>query len=65
MVLSRRSNAHSPMASRTKSAVIWLRRLQLALRVLQLNGAVGILVLMILLDKIEDVAAWVMRTTVS
>lgn len=34
------------------------------LRALQLNGAIGILVLMILFDNIEIVSAWVMRITV-
>lgn len=52
------------MSSRTKKAIYWLRKLLLGLRALQLNGAIGILVLMILLDKIETVSAWVMRITV-
>lgn len=65
MVLRHRSNMHSPMSSRTKTAIHWLRRILLALRVLAFNGAIGILVLFILLDRIETVASWVMRITVS
>lgn len=61
MVLNHRSTTYSPMSPRTKSAIKWIRRVQLFLRVLQLNAAVGILVVFILLDKIDEVKGWVMR----
>lgn len=61
MVLNHRSSPYAPMSPRTKSAIKWIRRVQLALRVVQLNAAIGILVIMVLLDKINTVKGWVMR----
>ncbi|CAG9970629.1 unnamed protein product [Clonostachys byssicola] len=63
MVLQHRSGNYKLMGPRTKKAIRYLRRVQLFLRVLELNGALGILVLMVLLDKIETVTALVMRIT--
>lgn len=34
------------------------------LRILELNGAIGLLVLVILISNMPDVTAWVMRITV-
>lgn len=61
MVLNHRSSTHAPMSPRTKSAIKWIRRIQLGIRVLQLNAAAGILVLFVLLDNIDTVKGWVMR----
>lgn len=53
------------MSPRIKSWIKWLRHFQLLLRVLELVGAVGILVLVILITKIEAVTGWIMKITVS
>ncbi|KAH7022472.1 hypothetical protein EDB80DRAFT_744967 [Ilyonectria destructans] len=63
MVLSYRSNNYSSMSPRIKSWIKWLRHFQLLLRVLELVGAVGILVLVILMTKIEAVTGWIMKIT--
>ena len=52
------------MSPRTKSWVKGLRRFQLALRVLQLIAAAGLLTLWILFDKLDTITGWVMRVTV-
>lgn len=41
-----------------------MRTVQLLLRILELNGAIGILVLMILMNHMTQLTAWVMRITV-
>ncbi|PFH55416.1 hypothetical protein XA68_18368 [Ophiocordyceps unilateralis] len=41
----------------------WLRQIQLALRLLQLTGSTGVLVLMVLMTKVEEATAWVLRIT--
>jgi hypothetical protein len=53
------------MSPLTKSFIKWLRRLQCALRVLQLIAAAGILTLMILITKTDALQGWVLRITVS
>lgn len=65
MVIRNRSNPYKPMGPRTKSCVKWLRRVQLGLRLIQLNGAIGILTLMVLLTKVDASKGWVMRIAVS
>ncbi|KAM4064763.1 hypothetical protein HRG_004882 [Hirsutella rhossiliensis] len=50
-----------PLGPRAKKWIKRLRRLQLGLRVLQLNGALGTLTLMILIVNIEAVTAWTLR----
>jgi hypothetical protein len=52
------------MSPRTKSAIKWLRRLQLVLRLLEMNGAIGILVLTILFTNVDLVTHWVLRIAV-
>lgn len=52
------------MSPRAKSWIKWLRRLQLGLRLLQLLAALGLLALMILINKIEALEGWIMRITV-
>lgn len=52
------------MSNRTKKAIKWLRYLQQGLRLLELVSAAGILALMILITKVDDITGWVMRITV-
>jgi hypothetical protein len=52
------------MGPRTKSWIKWMRRFQLLVRILQLNSAIGLLVLMILITDVEALAGWIMRITV-
>ncbi|KJZ78118.1 hypothetical protein HIM_02755 [Hirsutella minnesotensis 3608] len=59
-------NPHQPfqgplLGLRTKRWIQTIRRLQLALRIVQLNGAAGILALMILTVNVELIAAWILR----
>ncbi|KND86875.1 hypothetical protein TOPH_08492, partial [Tolypocladium ophioglossoides CBS 100239] len=61
LVLSHQTNHYLPLGSRTKKWIKWLRHLQLALRVLQLNGAVGVLALMILITNVDAATAWTLR----
>lgn len=49
---------------RTKWWIKWLRILQLGFRVLQLIAAAGILFLMIIIDDVSLLTAWVLRITV-
>jgi hypothetical protein len=53
------------MTGRTKWWIKALRKVQLALRVLEFVGAAGVLVMFILMNHVQDVTAWVMRITVS
>lgn len=52
------------MGSRTKKWIKYMRGVNLFLRILELNGAIGILVLMILMNHMAQLTAWVMRITV-
>ncbi|PNY23430.1 Uncharacterized protein TCAP_06629 [Tolypocladium capitatum] len=61
LVLSHQPNHYLPLAPRTKKWIKWLRHLQLALRALQLNGAVGVLTLMILITNVGPATAWAVR----
>ncbi|KAM0246928.1 hypothetical protein ACHAP5_004377 [Fusarium lateritium] len=62
-VLTYRTNEYSSMSPRSKSFIKWLRHVQSALRVLQLVGALGLLALMVLIDKVPTLEGWVMRIT--
>lgn len=53
------------MSNATKSGIVWLRRVQLGLRSLELIGALGLLALMILIANVDALTAWVMRIAVS
>jgi hypothetical protein len=64
MTLTPRSEFKS-LGRKTKGSVKWLRRFQLLLRFLELNGGLGILVLMILFTKVPNAAGWIMRIVVS
>lgn len=63
-VLGQRRTDFRQMGRRTKGWIKGMRVVQLGLRVLELNGAIGILVLMILINNVEPLTAWVMRITV-
>ena len=52
------------MSRRTKQWIVWIRWFQLGLRVLQLNGALGLLILTILITNVNEVTSWVLRITV-
>ncbi|KAM0199592.1 hypothetical protein ACHAPA_006903 [Fusarium lateritium] len=62
-VLTYRANEYSSMSPRSKSFIKWLRHVQSALRILQLVGALGLLALMVLIDKVPTLEGWVMRIT--
>jgi len=64
-VLTYRTNEYSSMSPRSKSFIKWLRHGQSVLRVLQLVAALGLLTLMILIDKVPTIEGWIMRITVS
>lgn len=52
------------MSRRTKEWIKVMRKVQLALRILELNGAIGLLVLMILITGTDPLIGWIMRITV-
>ncbi len=52
------------MSRTTKSWIKGTRVFQLGLRVLEVIGAVGLLVLMILINNVEELTGWVLRITV-
>jgi hypothetical protein len=53
------------MSSRTKWWIKFIRGVQLGFRVLELIGAIGILVLVILTNNMDGLVTWVMRITAS
>lgn len=53
------------MSNTLKLCIVWMRRVQLALRGLELIGALGLLVLWILISNVDALTAWVMRIAVS
>lgn len=55
---------YAPLGSKTKGAIKWSRRFQLFLRLLELNGALGIMVLMILFDNVDFATACTIRIAV-
>ncbi|KAK5998172.1 hypothetical protein PT974_00544 [Cladobotryum mycophilum] len=59
--LQPRTTQHTPLGRRTKAWIKWLRRLQLALRLLQLIGAAGILVLFSLFTRVDTPTTWAVR----
>ncbi|KFA49539.1 hypothetical protein S40293_02897 [Stachybotrys chartarum IBT 40293] len=61
MLLNYRSKQHPSLGRRTKASIKWLRRVQLVLRLLQLNAALGLLTLMILITNVEPVTHWILR----
>lgn len=53
-----------PMSPRTRKTVKYTRQTQLALRCLELVGAVGLLVCVICVRKIEESLGWTLRVPV-
>jgi hypothetical protein len=49
---------------RTKVYITWLRRIQLALRMLQLIAGIGVLVLFSLFTGVDNTTSWAMRILV-
>lgn len=56
-----RRGTPKPMSRSTKQWVVTMRKVQLFLRILELNGAIGILVLMVLITSADPLVAWIMR----
>lgn len=63
-VLTYRANEYASMSPRSKFFIKWLRYGQSALRVLQLVAALGLLALMILIEKVPTLEGWILRITV-
>ncbi|QYS94051.1 hypothetical protein H0G86_001404 [Trichoderma simmonsii] len=61
VILPHRSGNYSPLDLRIKAYITWLRRVQVALRGLQLIAAIGVLVLFSLFTGVDDTTAWAMR----
>lgn len=55
---------YKALGPRTKWWIKWLRIAQICWRVLQLVAAAGILFLMIIIDNVNPLTAWVLRITV-
>ncbi|KAK5657681.1 hypothetical protein OQA88_2753 [Cercophora sp. LCS_1] len=53
------------MGRRTKAWIKGMRKFQLVLRVLELLGAIGLLVLMVLINNVETLTGWVLRVTLA
>jgi hypothetical protein len=64
MVLPYRSDIPS-MGHRTSRWIKYLRGFQLFLRLLELNSAAALLILMVLITNINTITAWVLRIGVS
>jgi hypothetical protein len=64
MVLSGRSNWVT-MGQKTKAWIKGMRVVQLVLRVIEHVANLGLLILMILINNVEPLTGWVLRTTVS
>ncbi|MBE3048283.1 hypothetical protein IMZ48_38425 [Candidatus Bathyarchaeota archaeon] len=52
------------MSARTKQFIVWVRRVLLGLRVIQLLAAAGVLVLMILITEVHSETSWLLRVLV-
>src|SRR3954467_14363190 len=63
-IIGGRSSKFKPMGKSTKEWIKRMRVVQILFRTLELIGAVGILVLFILISGVDPLTAWVMRITV-
>ncbi|KAK0629670.1 hypothetical protein B0T17DRAFT_606846 [Bombardia bombarda] len=63
MVPSQRSMNFRPIGRRTKAWIRHMRSVQLGLRASELIAAVGLFVLMILINNVEQLTGWVVRIT--
>ncbi|KAK0627764.1 hypothetical protein B0T14DRAFT_421036 [Immersiella caudata] len=64
MVLSGRSNWVT-MGQKTKAWIKGMRAVQLGLRVIEHVANLGLLILMILINNVEPLTGWVLRTTIA
>jgi hypothetical protein len=64
VILPHRTDNYTLLDRRAKIYITWLRRLQLVLRILQLNAAIGVLVLFTLFKNVDNTTAWAMRILV-
>ncbi|KHO11597.1 hypothetical protein MAA_10839 [Metarhizium robertsii ARSEF 23] len=61
MVVSHRNNPYLPLGQRMKKWIKGLRNVQFLIRVLEINAAIGSLVLLILITNIDEATGWIMR----
>ncbi|SPO02617.1 uncharacterized protein DNG_05290 [Cephalotrichum gorgonifer] len=59
--LAYRTGNYKVMSRGTKKWIVWVRRIQLGLRVLQFNAAAGVLLLMILITGVDGQTSWALR----
>lgn len=64
VILPHRRDNYTPLDRRTKVYITWLRRFQLALRILQLIAGIGVLVLFSLFTGVDNTISWAMRILV-
>ncbi|KAJ6785959.1 hypothetical protein PWT90_08070 [Aphanocladium album] len=57
----RQRSDYRQLGKKTEKAIKWVRGWQLVCRVLEFNGDLGILILMILLSHVNGITAWIMR----
>ncbi|QUC20777.1 uncharacterized protein UV8b_05018 [Ustilaginoidea virens] len=60
-ILSHQTSSYWPLGRRSKKWIKWLRTLQLSIRIMELNGALGSLVLFSLLANIDEATGWILR----
>jgi hypothetical protein len=65
MLPSQPKNQYLSLGRRTKKWVKWLRNAQLLIRILEINGAIGTFVLLILITNIDEIVGWILRIAVS
>ncbi|KID61939.1 hypothetical protein MAN_08618, partial [Metarhizium hybridum] len=61
MIVSHRNNPYLPLGQRMKKWIKGLRNVQFLIRVLEINAAIGSLVLLILITNIDEATGWIMR----
>jgi hypothetical protein len=65
LVLPHRRSDVAPMSPNTKSRIKWARKVQLALRVPLILGAIGMLICVICVRGTKDAEGWILRLPVS
>ncbi|KHN97856.1 uncharacterized protein MAM_04245 [Metarhizium album ARSEF 1941] len=61
MVISHQNNPYVPLGRQVKKWTKALRNVQLLVRILEINTAIGSLVLLILITNINEATGWIMR----
>lgn len=61
LLLSHQNSHYVPLGGQTKKWIKRLRGVQLLCRILEFNGALGALILLILVTNIDEVTGWIMR----